>query len=149
MLVFIVPNMFPGFGFLNGHIHGVNPLPGAIHLENVLAGAINPTHDLSHLLLTAQSNLANPLSPMAASYSTPHSGAQLLPGLPVSYTVNPLLAQLGLSSAFPLVNPCLMFQSPTSEPFVEESPDAHTIIRAPVLYGNKNSNCTNIASSVC
>ncbi len=139
--------MFPRY-FPYGQIPGVNFLPGGIPLD---ASTVAQTADLSSLLLASQTSLAAPmpaLSAAASPYLGMSSAAQLLPGLPATTAVNPLLAQLGLSPALPLLNPNLLLQqqAAATELTNGETADAHTIVRGPVLYG---SGATTSTSQVC
>lgn len=112
--------------------------------------SIAPAQDFSSILLSAQAGLSNAAQFQAATsqYFLPQTN-QFLTGLPLTNTVNPLMnPQLSLSQMLPLFNPTLLQQqaqqlqsSEVSKSSTDNS-DAHTIVRAPVLYGNSSSGNT-------
>ncbi|KAL5970179.1 hypothetical protein TSMEX_002086 [Taenia solium] len=110
--------------------------------------SIVPGQDISSLLLSAQSNFsASPSLHPASPYFLPQT-TQFLGGLPVTNAVNPLIAQLNLSQMLPLLNPSLLPISTCDLTTTSsESSDAHTIVRAPVLYGNSNGSAISQVSS--
>ncbi|VDL59340.1 unnamed protein product [Hymenolepis diminuta] len=117
--------------------------------------SIAPAQDFSSILLSAQAGLSNAAQFQAATsqYFLPQTN-QFLTGLPLTNTVNPLMnPQLSLSQMLPLFNPTLLQQqaqqlqsSEVSKSSTDNS-DAHTIVRAPVLYGNSSSGNTTSQAS--
>lgn len=136
------PRYFP-YGQLPT-VPNVNSLIGlslGLPLEST---SIIPGQDIPSLLLSAQPNLSvSPSLHAASPYFLPQA-TQFLGGLPVTNALNPLIAQLNLSQMLPLLNPGLL-SSPTCDLTTtsSESSDAHTIVRAPVLYGNSNGSATS------
>ncbi|CDS40150.1 conserved hypothetical protein [Echinococcus multilocularis] len=140
------PRYFP-YGQLPS-VPNVNPLLGLSLGLPLDSTSIVPGQDISSLLLPAQSNLSTSSSLHASSpYFLPQT-AQFLGGLPIPNAVNPLIAQLNLSQMFPLLNPGLLQQSTYDLTTTSSEPsDTHTIVRAPVLYGNSNGSTTSQVSS--
>ncbi|VDM17651.1 unnamed protein product [Hydatigera taeniaeformis] len=140
------PRYFP-YGQLP-NVPNVNPLLGLSLGLPLDSTSIVPGQDISSLLLSAQSNLSAPPSLHAASpYFLPQT-AQFLGGLPITNAVNPLIAQLSLSQMLPLLNPGLLQSSTCDLTTTSSEPsDAHTIVRAPVLYGNSSGSSISQVSS--
>ncbi|KAL5112504.1 hypothetical protein TcWFU_007385 [Taenia crassiceps] len=142
--------MFPRY-FPYGQLPTVPNVNSLIGLSLGLpldSASIVPGQDISSLLLSAQSNLsASPSLHAASPYFLPQT-TQFLGGLPVTNAVNPLIAQLNLSQMLPLLNPGLLSSSTCDLTTTSsESSDAHTIVRAPVLYGNSNGTAVSQVSS--
>ncbi|KAH9285446.1 hypothetical protein ECG_01735 [Echinococcus granulosus] len=136
------PRYFP-YGQLPS-VPNVNSLLGLSLGLPLDSTSIVSGQDISSLLLPAQPNLSTSSSLHAASpYFLPQT-AQFLGGLPIPNAVNPLIAQLNLSQMLPLLNPGLL-QQPTCDLTTtsSEPSDTHTIVRAPVLYGNSNGSTTS------
>ncbi|VDO04491.1 unnamed protein product [Rodentolepis nana] len=112
--------------------------------------SIAPAQDFSSLLLSAQAGLPNMAQLQAATpqFFLPQTN-QIFTGLPLSNTLNPLVnPPFSLSQMFPLFNPALLQQpahqihSSDVSTSASDNSDSHTIVRAPVLYGNSSSGDT-------
>ncbi|VDD79913.1 unnamed protein product [Mesocestoides corti] len=130
-------------------VPGLNALLGVNLGLPVEAATIAPTQDISSLLFSAHAGLAAPYLSAASSYLLPQSN-QFINGLPASGSMSPHIPHLSLSPMVPVFNPSLLFYRPISDLSAtsQESSDAHTIVRAPVIYGNNSSNAVSRASKV-
>lgn len=138
-----ISDMFPRY-FPYGQpssVPNINPLLSLSLGLPLDATSISPSQDLSSLLLSAQPNISAATTFQAASpYFLPQA-TQFLAGIPVTNSVNPLMAQFSLSQMLPLLNPALL-QNQISEfsSTPSNTTDSHTIVRAPVFYGSSNGN---------
>ena len=107
------------------------------------ATSVASAQDISSLLLSAQPSLPGASAvPAASPYFLPQA-SHFLSGLPITNAVNPLMAQLNLSQMLPILNPSLLQQPVCGATPTSESTDPHTIVRAPVLYGNVHGNAAS------
>ena len=139
------PRYFP-YGQLPA-VPNMNPLLGLNLGLPMDATSIPSAQDLSSLLLSTQSTLP---AASAMSATSPYflQMSHLLSGLPFNSAVNPLMAHINFAQMLPILNPNFL-QQPTSDAVPTSEPnDPHTIVRAPVLYGNNNGSVSSQVQSV-